>query len=540
MMRRASLHQLLILVAGSSFVFGLVQAHLSLKPKEYRLAESNSLRAVQVNPTIRADAQNSSGKLVFCHFIIGIVSNRRNASDYDDDMTRAKATGIDAFALNIGTDSYTDTQLEYAYASAAKNNMKVFLSFDFNWYNPSQVNDIASKISHYASYPAQLLVDNKTFVSSFVGDGLNVTALRAATGRDIYFAPNFHPGQSNFSTLDAAFNWMGWRSNGNNKAPTPQSTVTVNDGDQSYNSSLKGKDYLAPVSPWFSTHFGAEVSYSKNWVFPSDLLWYQRWLEILSLQPRFVEIVSWNDYGESHYIGPLSSPHTDDGSSKWANDMRHTGWLEMAKPFIAAYKSGSSSVNSFITQDQLIYWYRITSKTLNCDSTDTTMGPAPNASGNYFQGRPNGYDSMSDNVFVISLLTSPGTVTVISGSIQYTFNATQGASAFSVPFGIGSQRFSLNRGGKQVMTATSLKPIQNTCPCGLYNFNAYVGTVPAEVEQAQGVQGRYNVLQPDGLTGFTNGLKVNCTAKPSLAATPPGIVAATATSPAAATTPTMV
>lgn len=34
-----------------------------------------------------------------------------------------------------------------------------------------------------------------------------------------------------------------------------------------------------------------------------------------------LELVTWNDYGESHYIGPLSSPHYDDGNSKWCNDM---------------------------------------------------------------------------------------------------------------------------------------------------------------------------------------------------------------------------
>lgn len=78
---------------------------------------------------------------------------------------------------------------------------------------------------------------------------------------------------------------------------------------------------IIAVSPWFSTHYGSEVSYSKNWVFPSDLLWYDRWQEILALGPRFVEIITWNDYGESHYVGPLSSPHTDDGASKWAMDM---------------------------------------------------------------------------------------------------------------------------------------------------------------------------------------------------------------------------
>ncbi len=79
--------------------------------------------------------------------------------------------------------------------------------------------------------------------------------------------------------------------------------------------------YHVAASPWFFTHYGAEVSYSKNWVFPSDLLWYNRWAEILQLAPQYVEIISWNDYGESHYVGPLSSPHSDDGNSKWVNDM---------------------------------------------------------------------------------------------------------------------------------------------------------------------------------------------------------------------------
>jgi hypothetical protein len=55
------------------------------------------------------------------------VPNRRSASDYDNDMKLAKAAGIDAFALNIGTDSYTETQLRFAYESAVNNGMKVFI-----------------------------------------------------------------------------------------------------------------------------------------------------------------------------------------------------------------------------------------------------------------------------------------------------------------------------------------------------------------------------------------------------------------------------
>ncbi|KAJ0418493.1 glycoside hydrolase [Aspergillus carlsbadensis] len=70
--------------------------------------------------------------------MIGIVSNHNSAADYDDDMQRAKALGIDAFALNIGVDPYTDQQLNLAYQSAANNDMKVFISFDFNWYKTNQ------------------------------------------------------------------------------------------------------------------------------------------------------------------------------------------------------------------------------------------------------------------------------------------------------------------------------------------------------------------------------------------------------------------
>lgn len=29
-------------------------------------------------------------------------------------------------------------------------------------------------------------------------------------------------------------------------------------------------------------------------------------MEVEYIQPEWVEIISWNDYGESHYIGPLN------------------------------------------------------------------------------------------------------------------------------------------------------------------------------------------------------------------------------------------
>lgn len=269
-------------------------------------------------------------------------------------------------------------------------------------------------------------------------------------------------------------------------------------------------------------------------------LWFDRWNEILSLGPRFVEIITWNDYGErlvlsfhitnanhqhfsnilivsSHYIGPLSSPHYDDGNSKWTNDMPHDGWLDISKPYIEAFKDSASSADSYVTTDELVYWYRPTMKSLDCDSTDTTMVAANNDSGNYFEGRPNGYDTLADSVFVVAMLTDAGTITVQSGSNVQEFNAPQGISAYQVDMDLGSQLFFLARNGQTVLAAQSLKDITAVCPCGIYNFNAYVGTVPESSPDR---------LQPDGLNSLTAGLHVTtCSATPTL-----GTVAITPTS----------
>lgn len=486
-------------------------------------ATSSAVSVRRGNTNIISPRQNADKNLVFCHFMvriakkaefvhivalyanstlqIGIVGARTSAADYDADMKRAKAAGIDAFALNIGVDPYTDQQLQLAYESAANNGMKVFISFDFNWFHPNEASRVGQMIATYGSKPAQLKVDNKIFASSFAGDGLDVNALRQAAGTDVFFAPNFHPEQgTDFGGLDGALNWMGWDNNGNNKAPSPDATVSVQDGDNAYNKALGGKAYIAPVSPWFSTHFGAEVPYSKNWVFPGDFLWYDRWQEILKLQPRFLEIITWNDYGESHYIGRLDSPHGDDGNSKWVYGYPHNGWLDMAAPFIAAYHDGASDPAPYIKDDKIVYWFRPTLKSLDCDATDTTMGDANNSSGNYFKGRPNGYETMEDKVFVVTLLKEAGSLLMSAGGKTQTVDAPAGAAKFSIDMAPGQVSFKLTRGGSSVLGGKAGMEVLDHCPCGIYNFNAYVGTLPA---------GDADELQPAGYASISAGLKVS-------------------------------
>jgi hypothetical protein len=82
-------------------------------------------------------------------------------------------------------------------------------------------------------------------VSSFAGDGLDVAAMKSAAGMPVFFVPNWHPGQSNFGSIDGALNWLAWPNNGRNKAPDGYGNITVQQGDQSYIAALGGKPYLA-------------------------------------------------------------------------------------------------------------------------------------------------------------------------------------------------------------------------------------------------------------------------------------------------------
>lgn len=170
----------------------------------------------------------------------------------------------------------------------------------------------------------------------------------------------------------------------------------------------------------------------------------------------------------------LSKPDSIFQPTQLTGDYRpHDGWLDISKPYIAAFKAGQSSPNAHISSDELVYWYRPAPRGVDCDSTDTCMVPANNGSGNYFMGRPDGWQSMADSVFVVSLLTSPATVQVNSGGTVYNYDAPAGASAKEVPMGVGAQSFAVMRDGQTILSGTSLKEIINGCVCGLYNFNAY-------------------------------------------------------------------
>lgn len=114
--------------------------------------------------------------------------------------------------------------------------------------------------------------------------------------------------------------------------------------DLTYIDNLSRKSYMGAVSPWFFTvsncfkthgvrasthvalqHYGPDT-YNKNWIYRSDdWLFAERWEMLIANRNRvnFAEVVTWNDYGESHYVGPIEG--IQPMSQSWVDGFDHQG-----------------------------------------------------------------------------------------------------------------------------------------------------------------------------------------------------------------------
>ena len=75
-------------------------------------------------------------------------------------------------------------------------------------------------------------------------------------------------------------------------------------------------------------HYGPE-SYDKNFIFRADnWLLAGRWDMLVRDREQIdlVQVISWNDYGECHYMGPIAG--AEPNSTSWTTGFDHQGTRE--------------------------------------------------------------------------------------------------------------------------------------------------------------------------------------------------------------------
>ncbi len=426
---------------------------------------------------------------VFAHYMVCYNDYNSSLDGYKHDVMDAKSYGIDGFALNMGawaTAPHFKTSVSYLFQAAQEiGGFKLFFSADMVGDSLTAA-DILDMMDKYANHPAYYKVGTRPFLSTFSGQGellpgatyadtwwqSQVLEPLAQNGTTVYFVPYFYPSNYDvtpyFSVLLQEYNnW--WKNVCNGYYYFGTCGLPSYGGDRSILQS--GEDcadlfhdnaraYMAPVS--LSYWGDSQVANGRvYWEYEGGKGLSAQWDSIISNQkPEWIELFTWNDFGEHTYFSPI-----DDVQKYWpafpqplGYYLTHAGIAPLMKYYISWYKSGYQPE---IKTEHLIAFYRTHPK--DAIALDDSRGPVSNRMG-----------PIEDCIYVTTMLKNPGTLSVITGGVTKEYSVSSGIVHTSVPFNTGAQTFSLKRGSSTVM---SVNGISIDSIITLYNFGYHIVSV---------------------------------------------------------------
>ena len=389
-------------------------------------------------------SKRATTPMVFAHYMIQFRPPGLNGGedpDYSNDIKLAKDAGFDAFAID-----YTDnaaifaTWLDILYNTASDLGFKLFLTIDTT--TMFDVDQVVNITNHYADSPAQAKdAAGNIFLSSFevnppawnwesdVIDKIKVpvTFLAGSLGEDgSYEASLPHRGAGPFTWVHPALSAAEEAAVDNSFAAARDST---------------GKTWMAGIAPWFFKRLASDT----NWLNAQDSnIYIDRWTELLKLKPDYIEVISWNDFGESHYIGPAdTTPESElmqPGRPDYYGNLDHSGFLKMSTIFINTYKAGETNVTVSPDEEDVFFFYR-PQPVNNLPTNDTYPDNA--------WPLPENASSIADNVYIVPFLSEPATIYLSSGGYSTSMDApsylSKGAILFDSPAKMGQQVLTASR-----------------------------------------------------------------------------------------------
>lgn len=355
-------------------------------------------------------------KKVFAHFMVGNTA-KFTSSDWDKQINDAANSGIDGFALNMAWDwEHNADALELAFAAAAKRSGFVMIfSFDYAGNGPWELDAVVEYILKYREHRSYWNhIPGRPLVSTFEGPDHADDWIEIKDRTNCFFMPDWSSQGAEPAlalgnhVADGLFSWAAW--------PWGDRDIDTFT-DVAYQRALAAagnKPYMMPVSPWFFTNL---PGYHKNWLWTGGktggLMWFQRWQQIWDLKPEYVQIISWNDYGESHHIADPDPKQYEEWTAVGKPPMdyvtNHGAW-RLALPFlIEMYKKGTAGVD----RESVVVWSHQTYSKA-CENGGTTGNTA-----SQLQLEMDPSQSSPDYFYVAAVLKAPYTFQGWSGGVTW-------------------------------------------------------------------------------------------------------------------------
>ncbi|KAJ7150317.1 glycoside hydrolase [Mycena filopes] len=455
--------------------------------------------------------RQAAPKLVVAHFMVGNTFPY-TLQDWVDDINLATAAGLDGFALNTGPDDFQNTQTANAFQAAQQvgSTFKLFFSLDMSVLPCATADDgaaLRARVKNFITNPNYLQVNGSPLVSTFAGEACKFGQDTVADGwktqfaqhpdlqGQIHFVPSFFIDPATLNQFDGsiagtfAFN-SGWpiqvttdfaknvTTNFSGAAPDGVNALNkfigVSDQDTGAIQGLATLSaggapltYMAAVSPWFFTHFSQQSGLDKNFIFLADQhLYSRRWDTLLAERDQvdLVQVVTWNDFGESHYISKIKGA-LPAGSEAWVNGFPHDAFLDLTRIYATAFKTGAAPVAE---KDQIFMWSRP-----HPANAQASADPV---------GSPTTFELTQDAVWAVVMATDAGSVTLnTSPTDSQTFDVVAGVNKLFIPIAPGGIMHGvLTRNGQNVVELAPLPTdfTFNGSPTA-FNYNIFVASATA-------------------------------------------------------------
>ncbi|KAI5865695.1 glycoside hydrolase family 71 protein [Durotheca rogersii] len=417
----------------------------------------------------------AESRLVFAHYMVGTVDPSTNHAQLDIDG--AVNTGFDAFALNVGSPGadWARNTVQQLFDIAGGTPLKLFFSFDF--YGNGDISQHQALYSQFKDHPAYLRYgpNNLPVVSSYSGGGLGPDVWRDfKAANNVYLLPNPEADGSYYSDPAAFFQSWGdavdgvfsWETAWPDTSDVPVNVSSARDEAVKSAADAAGKTYMMGLSPLQYKHCCGD-----SWYRTGETNLPERMQQILSVGPEFAEVITWNDAGESHYIGPcwpegLTEEILQYGDSG-ANP--HDGWQALIGSFADAYRAGAADVGAMRPRGGAplagAMWYRAATRA--CGGEQPRGAGAAVDAVNYAVVLPAGAGALTVRV------SSGGQVLATQPLAD---SAAGGLRHGSVPgMRAGAQRVELlDASGAVVASATSRVDASDLPVAGFCNYNYYV------------------------------------------------------------------
>jgi hypothetical protein len=356
------------------------------------------------------------------------------------------------------------SQLIYQAAKELGTDFKLFISADYATGLTSD--ETRDMVESFRSHPNQFRYKGKPLLSTFGGGRAQTEFVRKEFQGDraICYVPFYYPQPAaempkqaqvdqvfrDHSDIDGFFHFGA--------AGSP-AQITESNHLLAQKWLGAGKLFMASVTPYYRGLGGNYRVYDSRGF--EGLA--QQWEGAIRDKATWVEIVTWNDWGEASYVAPFGAPfQTRHWDNHWGPMLSHAAYLGASRYYIDWYKTGQPPK---ISEDAVYYFYRPHPKSL--------PGMKKPGGQDRTAARPGGADKLADELFVTLFLTAPAQFAIHSGAVVKSFDVPAGVQHLSLPFAAGQQRFVLTRGGETVIDKVGEHEISATDAWG--NFNMFAG-----------------------------------------------------------------